>query len=304
MLPDGRHTLGPDTGTLQVRTSREGAYAKAGHDLVMDVSKWEGTLAVAGERVSLELIADPRSLNVRWGFNGSNSLTDKDRASISETIDSKVLRGAAIRFRSTSVTPRGEALLISGDLTIGTATSRISFELRSSADGSRADAVATITQSDFAIKPYSAMLGTLKVRDAVEVVARATLPLWSPPVVWEDETPADDGALAETVMEEQTPMQEGAPAFADAVAAPVFDAPVAPVAPEPELEPAGAPAGALPPAYALPNSAYTIRPTPVTAYEVAGEPNAGPPRPEHAAPAAEPAGRAPHSGGLRLRWPR
>jgi len=33
------------------------------------------------------------------------------------------------------------------------------------------------------MKPYSAMLGALKVRDSVEVVARATLALSSPPVV-------------------------------------------------------------------------------------------------------------------------
>ena len=259
MLPNGRHTLGPDTGTLQVRTSREGASAKAGHDLVMDVAGWEGCLLVSGDDVTLELSVDPRSLRVRWGFNGTTSLTDRDRSDISATIDAKVLRGAAIRFRSRSVVPRGEAFLVTGDLTIGTATSTITFELRTAPDGSRADAVATVTQSEFAIKPYSAMLGTLKVRDTVEIVARATLPRWSPPVVWEAEE-AEEPEAEEPEAEEQAP----APVVTELVAIERTSEPVL---------------------------VATRPPDPVAA---PGEP---------ATVAAQPA-PLPHSGGLRLRWPR
>ena len=77
---------------------------------------------------------------------------------------------------------RGEALLaVTGDLTIGSLTRSIDFELRASLEGRCADAVATVTQSAFQIKPYSAMLGALKVRDEVEVLARVTLPRWTPP---------------------------------------------------------------------------------------------------------------------------
>jgi polyisoprenoid-binding protein YceI len=184
MLPDGRHPLGPDTATLQVRTSREGAYAGAGHDLVMDVKGWQGSLVVDGENVALELTVDPRSLLVRWGMNGVTQLTDKDRASISGTIDDKVLRAAPISFRSRSATPYGNSMMMSGDLTIGRSTRTMKFELRSNADGTRVDAIARVTQSEFGVKPYSAMLGALKVCDVVEIVATAKLPLWSPPVAW------------------------------------------------------------------------------------------------------------------------
>jgi hypothetical protein len=183
MLPSGRHTLGPAGATLQIRTAREGVAARAGHDLVIDATRWEGTLEVAGDSVSLELTVDSRALEVRWGLNGSAGLSDKDRASIAKTIDTKILRGAPISFRSRSATPRGSAVMISGDLTIGAVTRTVDFELRPSGDLNRIDATARLTQSDFQIKPYSAMLGALKVSDVVEVVARATLPRWSAPVV-------------------------------------------------------------------------------------------------------------------------
>ncbi len=37
-------------------------------------------------------------------------------------------------------------------------------------------ATASVTQSDFGIKPYTAFLGSLKVRDAVGVQVEVTLP--------------------------------------------------------------------------------------------------------------------------------
>jgi hypothetical protein len=182
-LPNGRHALGPASGTLQIRTAREGAMASVGHDLVIDAARWEGTLEVLGDHVTLELSVDSRALDVRWGLNGSSGLSDKDRTSIVKTIDTKILRGAAIGFRSRTATVYGNTVLISGDLTIGTATRTIDFELRLTGEGNRVDATARFAQSEFGIKPYSAMLGALKVRDTVEVVSRVALPLWSPPVV-------------------------------------------------------------------------------------------------------------------------
>lgn len=36
-LSPGKHTLGPDSGSMQVLTYREGMAQKAGHDLIIDV---------------------------------------------------------------------------------------------------------------------------------------------------------------------------------------------------------------------------------------------------------------------------
>ena len=174
MLPAGHYLLGPGTGTLQVRTSREGAYASAGHDLVIEVTRWDATLDVGADAVTLELTADSHSLEPRWGLNGMSSLSDNDRASIHRTIDAKVLRGMTIRYSGRATLAPGRPIVMEGSLTIGLASRPVSFELRPGSHG-RVDATARLRQTDFSIKPYSAMLGALKVRDALEIVACAQL---------------------------------------------------------------------------------------------------------------------------------
>ena len=41
------HAFGPENGTLRVRTGRKGAAAKAGHDLLIEVTKWQATVEAA-----------------------------------------------------------------------------------------------------------------------------------------------------------------------------------------------------------------------------------------------------------------
>ena len=100
-LASGIHRLGPDNASLQVKTYREGMAAKVGHDLVIEVTRWDATVDLAASTV--ELNADPRSLEVREGVRGLKPLTDKDRSEIHKSIDDKVLHGQPIAFRSTAV---------------------------------------------------------------------------------------------------------------------------------------------------------------------------------------------------------
>ena len=102
----GTYRLGPDDGTLSVRTGRTGAAAKAGHDLLIHVTAWEATLRGRrrSRRHELELAADAASLRVSEGTGGMQSLGDDDKANIQKTIDDDVLKRQAITFRSTAVT--------------------------------------------------------------------------------------------------------------------------------------------------------------------------------------------------------
>jgi hypothetical protein len=112
----GRHRVGGDDGTLQVRTYREGIAQKVGHDLIIDVGQWEAAAEVRedGTLSAVQLDADPRSLQVREGLHGVKSLTDKDRGDIRKTITEKILRGRPIVFRSTAVDPGNGALTVRG----------------------------------------------------------------------------------------------------------------------------------------------------------------------------------------------
>lgn len=173
------HELGPDDATLQVKTYREGMASKAGHDLVIDVTSWQATVT-AGEDstpVSVELSADPRSLRVRDGHGGAKPLSDKDRGDITKNIEKKVLGQHSIGFRSTAVERPGDdgRLQVSGELEIAGTARPVSFELSIGADG-RIEGTVPLKQSEWGIKPFTALMGALKVRDDVDVVLGATLP--------------------------------------------------------------------------------------------------------------------------------
>ncbi|MEA2224014.1 MAG: hypothetical protein QOH83_2390 [Solirubrobacteraceae bacterium] len=168
----GTYKLGPDNASLHVETGRSGAAAKAGHDLIIDVTSWEATLEV-GDASSLELSADPSSLHVREGKGGMQALGDDDKADIRKTIDKDVLKKKDIKFTSSSCESAGDGLKVSGDLEMGGKTQPVSFDL-SESDGTLTGSAA-VKQSDWDIKPYSALFGALKVNDEVKVVVEAKL---------------------------------------------------------------------------------------------------------------------------------
>ena len=168
----GTYKLGPDNASLHVETGRSGAAAKAGHDLIIDVTSWEATLEV-GDTSSLELSADPTSLHVREGKGGMQALGDDDKADIRKTIDKDVLKTKDVTFTSSSVESAGDGLKVSGDLEMGGKSKPVSFDLSES--GGTLTGSADIKQSDWGIKPYSALFGALKVNDEVKVVVEAKL---------------------------------------------------------------------------------------------------------------------------------
>jgi polyisoprenoid-binding protein YceI len=172
-LPAGTYRLGPGDGTLRVRTGRSGAAAKAGHDLLIEVTAWEATLTV-GDEARVELSADAGSLRVLEGTGGIQSLGDDDKAEINKTIVGEVLEGQLIAFRSTAVEAGGDALAVAGELTIAGATRPLAFDI--DLDGGRVRATVVVTQSEFGMKPYSTLFGALKVADQVRVEIDAALP--------------------------------------------------------------------------------------------------------------------------------
>jgi hypothetical protein len=170
LLPPGTHRLGPGNATLAVRTKRGGAAAKAGHDLDMLVTAWEGTLEVGedGAATSAELKADATSLRVQKGTGGMQALGEEDKDNIHQTIDDEVLERQDIVFRSTAVESAPSGLRVEGELTLAGTTKPLAFELAVADDGKLA-ATATVTQTAWGMKPYSALWGALKVLDEVEV---------------------------------------------------------------------------------------------------------------------------------------
>jgi hypothetical protein len=156
-------TFGPENSTLTVSTKRTGAASKAGHDLLIEVTSWSATLDPEADP-ALTLTAESGSLRVLEGSGGIQALGDDDKAGIEQTIEEEVLMGTPIEFRSTAV----EGRRIEGELELAGQRHPISFELTGDEDGRLASS-ATVKQTDWGMKPYSALFGTLKVADEVEV---------------------------------------------------------------------------------------------------------------------------------------
>jgi len=136
---------------------------------VIEVTAWSATLEVGEDSAptTLELDADAGSLRVREGTGGVQKLGDDDKADIQKTIDEEVLLREPIRFRSTAIDAGDDgSVIVTGDLTLVGRTKPIEFGLR--VDPGIAG-TAVVKQSDWGIKPYSALFGALKVNDEVQL---------------------------------------------------------------------------------------------------------------------------------------
>jgi polyisoprenoid-binding protein YceI len=181
MVAGGDYLFGADTGRLLIRTYRAGLGSRAGHDLTIEATVWEGTAQVGADAAasSVALTVDPDSFEVREGRGGIKPLTAADRAEIRATIRELLdtARYPAITFGSTALRGSQRDLLVDGQLTIRDATHPVMVRgsIEESSGDPRLRATAQVVQSEWGIKPYSAFLGALKLRDDIDIDIDATL---------------------------------------------------------------------------------------------------------------------------------
>jgi polyisoprenoid-binding protein YceI len=180
-LPPGDLDIGPSNGRLRLRTFRQGLAAKAGHDLVLQVTQWRGQLHVpadAGGSPSLEVEIDLRTLDVVEGTGGVKPLSERDKDDIRKAMQ-KPLRTDAhplATFRSTEVRVDGDRATLTGDLSLAGQSHPVRLEVERAADGTLT-ATTQIVQTTWGVKPYTGFLGALKLRDAVDVEVELRLPV-------------------------------------------------------------------------------------------------------------------------------
>ena len=176
---DGRYELGPASGRLELKTTRTGLGARAGHDLTIEVTRWHADVLIDAAHPSASSVSvdvDAGSLEVREGSGGIKPLTDSDRAQIKTTIQQKVLHTGQhpeITFRSTQIQGTEESFTVDGDLTITGVTQPVTVHGQL-ADG-RVQGSATIVQTRWGIRPYTGFFGALKLSDEVRVEFGADL---------------------------------------------------------------------------------------------------------------------------------
>ncbi|NDL56596.1 YceI family protein [Phytoactinopolyspora mesophila] len=179
-ISDGLYQIGPAAGRLLITTGRTGLGARAGHDLTLEPTGWQGSVVVntaEPKQSSVQVDVRADTIEVLEGTGGVKPLTDSDRADIKHNIRSKVLytdQYPIITFRSTDIAGALDAFTIGGELTIRD-TARHVVVQGSVADDGRVRAVAMVKQTEWGIKPYSAFLGALKLADDVKIEVDAVL---------------------------------------------------------------------------------------------------------------------------------
>lgn len=175
----GDHRFGPPESRIVLRTYRQGIAARAGHDLVLLATEWQGRATVPaqpGSEPSVDLEVDLRKLEVVEGTGGVKPLTDSDRQEILKQLG-KTLRTddhPSVTFRSSSIQVDGERAVVEGDLALNGQSHPLRFEVVQ--EGAAVTGKTEVVQSQWGIKPYSGFLGALKLRDAVGVEVMAVLP--------------------------------------------------------------------------------------------------------------------------------
>lgn len=170
-IKSGTHQIGPENGSLTVSTYVGGMGSKMGHDLVLEATSWSGKVQIAENALAstAQVTVDVRSLQVVKATGGLKPLSDKDKADIKKSISDKVLGSSQITFQSTEVTDSAAK----GELSIAGSSSSVDVPLNISGD--KISGSISLSQSDFGIKQFKALMGTLKVTDQVTVEFEGTL---------------------------------------------------------------------------------------------------------------------------------
>lgn len=172
-------SLDASDGELFVKTGVTGRAAKMGHRLTIEMTEWQATVRWSGGKpVEAEVIVDVDSLQVRKGEGGVKGLSAPEKAlarsNALNSLDAK--RFPQIRFHAGDIDKSDDGYLMTGTLEIHGVSNEYAVNLRVDdlGDKWRLSCEADIVQSDFDIKPYSMLMGSMKVVDTVSVSFTAT----------------------------------------------------------------------------------------------------------------------------------
>ena len=158
-------------------TFKAGMLAAVGHDLKLRVDRFEIEVEAGAVRARFEAASVRVVGAVRGGLDDPSALSAKDRRDIEASIGSAVLDARnhpVIAFASTKVAAEGAGYRLEGLLTIRGHERALSMFI--AREGDRAVTTVQIRQPDFGIKPYSAMLGALRVKPELTIRLRTPWP--------------------------------------------------------------------------------------------------------------------------------
>lgn len=166
--------LSSSDGQLLVKTGVAGPAAKMGHRLTIAMTSWNVTVRWDDdEPVEADLTIDVDSLKVLGGEGGVKGLSGPEKT-LAQSNALKSLgakRFPHIRFRTEEIAKVDDGYRLTGTLEIhGTTRERVvDLRVDDLGDTWRMSCDAEVRQSEFGVKPYSMMMGAMKVADEVTV---------------------------------------------------------------------------------------------------------------------------------------
>jgi polyisoprenoid-binding protein YceI len=170
-------TLDASDGELLVRTGVAGRAARMGHRLTVAMTRWQATVSWAGdEPVAAELAVETDSFEVLRGEGGIKGLSGPEKA----VVRSNALRSLSadrfpeIRFTaetSDKIAKTDDGYRLNGTLHIRGKSREHVIDLRTEDLGGswRMSGQSIVRQSEYGIKPYSLLMGSVQVADDVSV---------------------------------------------------------------------------------------------------------------------------------------
>ncbi|RAV06254.1 YceI family protein [Mycolicibacterium sp. GF69] len=166
--------LDQSDGELTIHTGVEGRAAKMGHRLAIAMNTWDATVEwTGGDPTEVTLRAEVDSLEVLRGQGGVTPLTGPEkglvRSNALKVLDAK--RFGRITFETSSIEKTTGGYRLIGMLQIhGEAREQvIDVSVQDVDDVWRISCEVEVRHSDFDLKPYSMLMGAMKVADAVTV---------------------------------------------------------------------------------------------------------------------------------------
>ena len=171
MVNSGTYKLGPQNGHLTVKIDPDGIGKGMAHALTLEVKDWSADVTVADD-ASASTVSVTANLGSLEVIKSSGNVSDKDKADIKKNTE-KTVKGATATFKSTKVSGDDKRATVQGDLSLGGSSGPVTMQL--TLNDSKVSGSTSFNQSTFGIKPFSAMMGALKVKDNVTVEVEGDL---------------------------------------------------------------------------------------------------------------------------------
>lgn len=179
-MAEAVQTLDASDGELLLHTDVAGRAAKLGHRLTVAMKSWQAAVSWSGDQPSaVRLTAEVDSFQVLSAEGGLTPLSGPEKA----LVRSNALKCLAsqrypqIYFQTTEIISTDDGYRLDGLLDIhGQARQQVVDVRIDDLDGSwRLDCESVVRQTEYGVKPFSMLMGSMKVADDVAVSLTVTV---------------------------------------------------------------------------------------------------------------------------------